>query len=151
MRLARLFIALIIFFLLQECSLFWSSNVPGWYNKKYSDSEYIYGRGQAKSQREELAVKKAETAAQSDLNVRVDYELGNIVSRAMRSNGIIKTDPGAKRFKDAKWKVLLKIKQISTIENKEIRHNNSLFRVFILLKLRKADLEELYLTTLRRN
>lgn len=151
MRIIKDIIILAIFLLLLECILFCSSNVPGWYKKDYVDSEYIYGKGRGQSQREALALKKAETAAQSELSARADIVLKQIMAHVMQSDGVLKTDAGANRYYQAGKRTILKIKTLAKTEKREIKHNGSLFSAFILLQVSKANLEELYLNTLHGN
>ena len=151
MRIIILLPLLMILILLPDCALFRSSSVPNWYKKDYTDSGFIYGKGRGTSQREELAIKKAETAAQSELGSQANLELKKIISHLMQSEGIDKNNSMSKRYQSVRKKVLLEIHQIAKIEEKEIRHDQSLFSAFILLKLDKAELKEFYLYTLKEN
>ena len=151
MRFIILLPLLMILILLQDCALFRSSSVPNWYKKDYTDSGFIYGKGRGTSQREELAIKKAETAAQSELGSQANIELKKIVSHVMQSEGIDIKNSMSKRYQSVRKKVLLEIYQIAKIQEKEIRHDHSLFSAFILLKLDKTELKEFYLHTLRKD
>jgi len=138
-------IALLIF---TSCSLFWSSIVPDWYDKDYEDSEYIYARGRGNSQRKNIASKKAETAAQSEMSSEAQTKLREIAEKIRKSDGVAKEDPKAKKYINALKKVNLNISGISKIVNKEAIHSDNVYNVFILIRLRKSDLQKLYLIAL---
>ena len=144
-------VLILSFLLVQECFLFRSSNVPSWYKKDYKDPEYIYGKGRGTSQREELAIKKAETAAQSELHAKVDIELRKIIDQARKSDGIDTKNSKVKKYQSVKNKVLLEVQQMTRIKKKKILHNNSIYNAFFLFQLNKIELRELYLHTLKNN
>jgi len=139
------FIGLLIF---TSCSLFWSSIVPDWYDKDYEDSEYIYARGRGNSQRENIASKKAETAAQSEMSSEAQNKLREIAEKIRKSDGVAKQDPEAKKYINALKKGNLNISGISEVVNKETVRSDNVYNVFILIRLSKSDLQKLYLIAL---
>lgn len=145
MKLFKNVLLIIHLFLLASCSFFWSSIVPEWYDKEYEDSQYLYGKGRGSSQREDLALKKAETAAQSDLIALIQKELEKISRQAMRSDSIAENEDAAQKYRKAILSTEQNLICMTQTANQEMTESDNICNVFILIRVSKAELEKVYL------
>lgn len=151
MKINAALIVLITPLMIASCSLFKTSQVPDWYTAEYDESQYLYGKGRASSAREDLANKKAETAASSDLNNKISEELKRIVGQTLARQGIAADDSLAQPYYDSTIKLNRNIAGLTESANKEVRKAENVYHVFLLLRVNREELEKRYLDQLSRN
>ena len=151
MKINAALIVLINLLMIASCSLFKTSLVPNWYTAEYDESRYLYGKGRASSAREDLANKKAETAASSDLSNKITAELKRIVGQTLAREGIAAGDSLAQPYYDAAIKLNRNITALTESANKEVRKAENVYHVFLLLRVNREELEKRYLGQLSRN